>query len=224
MLMSSGSTPFSHYWVAARPIPGQRESGDQYVVATYEGGTLVAVIDGLGHGDEAAEAAKAAVAVLTAHANEPVVPLMKRCHEELRKTRGAVMSLASLQAATNTMSWIGIGNVEGMLLCSRKPGEPKRSSLMLRGGIVGDRLPPLLPSTMRVHAGDLLLFATDGIGSMFVKDARHTEHPRQLVHHIFVQYAKTTDDALVLGVQWKSGDESASRDSSNLQFSPRTSL
>jgi hypothetical protein len=205
-MMSSGATPFLQYWVAARPIPGQIESGDQYVVTAFPGGTLVAVIDGLGHGDDAADAAKLAAQTLAAHAHEPVAALMKRCHDELRGTRGAVMSIASFDAVAGTMNWVGIGNVEGMLLSTSSQENVRRASLLSRGGIVGDRLPQLNPATLAIQPGDLLLFATDGIGSMFVKDIRHMEHPRQLVHHIFVEHAKTTDDALILGAQWTNGD------------------
>lgn len=200
-MTSSGVTPLLHYWVAARPIPGQTESGDQYVVANFDGGVLVAVIDGLGHGQDAADAAKLAAAVLAAHAHEPVVSLIKRCNEELRRTRGAVMSVASLTAA-GSMNWIGVGNVEAMLVRAGAPPRAKRDSLLTRGGIVGDRLPQLHAETLQVHAGDLLFFATDGIGSMFVQDIRHVEDPWQLVHQLFGQYAKSTDDALLLGAQW----------------------
>ena len=201
-MMHSGHTPLLNYWAATRPIAGEKESGDQYVVAAFDGGVLVAVIDGLGHGAEASQAATLAAEVLAAHAQDPVVILMKRCHEALRKTRGAVMSIASFNAAAATMTWLGIGNVEGMLLGTTSPESVRRASLVPRGGIVGDRLPPLVAATVPVAAGDLLIFATDGIGSMFVRDIRKMEHPRQLIHHIFQRHAKTTDDALILGAQW----------------------
>lgn len=211
-MMSSGTTPYLDYWVATRPIAGENESGDQYVVAPFENGVLVAAIDGLGHGEEACASARFAAQVLAAYAHEPVVSLMQRCHEELRKARGAVISIASFDAVAGTMSWIGVGNVEGLLLGSARHEKPRRASLVPRGGIVGDRLPNLVPSTVEIQCGDLLVFATDGIGSMFVRDVRHMEHPRQLVHHIFIQHAKTTDDALILGAQWTNGGMATSRD------------
>lgn len=203
-MTSSGTTPFLQYWVAARPIIGQGQSGDQYLVAGFDGGVLIAVIDGLGHGDDAAHAAKLAVATLEPHAHDPVVSLLQRCHEALRKTRGAVMSLASYNAVARTLTWIGVGNVDGMLI--RASAFPTKSnSLLTRGGIVGDRLPSLAPVILPVHEGDILLFATDGIGSMFGRDLRYVEQPRALVNHIFTHYAKMTDDALILGAQWTDG-------------------
>lgn len=223
MMLSSGTTSYLNYWVAARPIPGQDVSGDQFVVAPFDGGTLVAVIDGLGHGAGAAQAAMHAAETLRRHAQEPVVSLMERCHKELRKMRGAVISMASFDAATATMSWLGVGNVEGVLLGFASDGGRARTSLVTRGGIVGDRLPQLLPASVLVKPGDLLLFATDGICSMFIRDLGQTEHPCQLVHHIFVQHAKTTDDALILGAQWMNGDAGATnREQMNPGRHPRT--
>lgn len=200
-MMVSGTTSLLQYWVAARPIPGQSESGDQFLVQPFPDGVLIAVIDGLGHGVEAAAAAKMAVAKLAEHAGEPVVALVQRCHAALRKMRGAVMSIASCNGVENTMTWIGVGNVEGMLVhAAATAGKP--ASLLVRGGIVGDRLPTLLSATVPLRRGDLLFFATDGIQSAFLRELRYTEHPHELVHRIFMQHGKSTDDVLLLAARW----------------------
>lgn len=198
------SEPLVNYWVAKRPIPGQIESGDQYLVAQYAGGVLVAVVDGLGHGEQASIAAKRAIATLAAQPEAPVQVLMQRCHDALKKTRGAVVTLASLNASKNSMTWLAVGNVEAVLRRNTKP-RGKLVTVLPRGGIVGDRLPPLNPATVAVAQGDLLLLATDGIASMFLHEIDCMEQPRQLINHIFTQHAKNTDDALILGVQWING-------------------
>ena len=52
-------------WGAAeRPFDPLGESGDRYLVQPYADGALVAVADGLGHGPDAATAAKTAMAIL----------------------------------------------------------------------------------------------------------------------------------------------------------------
>lgn len=208
-MTASGSTPLLQYWVAARPMPGQQESGDQYLVADFPGGALVAAIDGLGHGEEAAAAAKAAVATLAQHADEPVAALLQRCHQQLRRMRGAVMTLASFRTADSTLTWLGVGNVECMLLRAAAPPGAKPASLLLRGGIVGDRLPPLHPATVPVQRGDVLLLATDGIASAFIRELRYPDDPQQLVNQLFARYARNTDDALILGAQWNDGAKMA---------------
>lgn len=219
-LIISGSTPQLRYWVASRPIPGEWISGDQYLVAPFPHGVLVAVVDGIGHGSKAAAAAEAAVAVLAEHAGDPVESLVQRCHVALRKTRGAVMSLATLNGLDNTLSWLGIGNVEAMLVSSCKaPGSSRKVSLMLRGGIVGDRLPPLMTASVPLYPDDLLFFATDGIKSAFIRDVRCVEHPYELIHQIFFRHVRGTDDALLLGAKW-TRDEAMQDDMQNTNLFP----
>src|SRR5260370_27692776 len=82
--------------VATLAHPGEAQSGDRHLVKPVGTSVLVAVVDGLGHGTEAATAAQAAVAALERHATESPVPLIERCHRALHGTRGAVMSAAVL--------------------------------------------------------------------------------------------------------------------------------
>src|SRR5436309_2532492 len=96
--------------VVCLPKPGESQSGDGYVVKAFPDGVLVAVMDGLGHGEEAAAATKAAVATLESYAHEPLISLVQRCNRELKDTRGAAMSLASFNSREDVMTWIGVGN------------------------------------------------------------------------------------------------------------------
>jgi hypothetical protein len=184
--------------VATLTLPGQTASGDRYVVKPFPDGALVAAVDGVGHGDEAAAAAKTAEAILEMYSPEPVVALLRRCHERLRKTRGVVLSLASFAAREKTMTWLGVGNVEGRLLRADPHAYPRQESLLLRGGVVGGDLPALYASSVPVGPGDTLVFTTDGVRSDFVEGLTVGESPQRSADRILGQYAKRTDDALVL--------------------------
>jgi phosphoserine phosphatase RsbX len=191
-------------WAAAsRALEGETRSGDQYVVETYPGGALVAAVDGLGHGDEAAEAAAAAADILSRYRTEPVVSLVQRCHERLRSTRGAALSLASLAGSDNTLSWLGVGNVEASLLRTAAATGPVRESLILRGGVVGYQLPRLLPSVILVQPGDVLVFATDGIDRPSFDELRMSDPPARIAEDILARFARDTDDALALVVRYR---------------------
>ena len=61
--------PFE-WGLAARALHGQAESGDLHLVAPFAGGVLIAAVDGLGHGSEAAAAARVAVATLRDHSRD----------------------------------------------------------------------------------------------------------------------------------------------------------
>lgn len=113
---SSRSYPVAEWGMAERILPGEAVSGDRYVMRPIPDGVLIAVVDGLGHGAEAGTAAEIAAATLEMHSSEPVIPLLERCHSALKHTRGAAISVASVSATRNSMTWAGVGNVEGVIL------------------------------------------------------------------------------------------------------------
>ena len=108
---------FLEWGVSVGTLPGQERSGDAYVVRRHpDGGATVAVVDGLGHGPDAAAAAARAAAILADGSPQSVIGMARRCHDALARTRGAVMNIATFSTADDTMSWLGIGNVEGVLM------------------------------------------------------------------------------------------------------------
>jgi negative regulator of sigma-B (phosphoserine phosphatase) len=119
-------------------------------------------------------------------------------------TRGAAVSLASVASSDHTMSWLGVGNVEAFLLRGKVLHRPER--LLLRGGVVGYRLPRLLASTVHLEKGDLLVFATDGVVGGFWEDVRMAEPPARIAEGILAGFARDTDDALALVARvWEEG-------------------
>ncbi|MBI3622136.1 MAG: SpoIIE family protein phosphatase [Nitrospirae bacterium] len=184
--------------VAARHHGVEAESGDCCVVQQSTRGALVAVIDGVGHGAEAARVARTAAAVLEKYADESVIELVQRCHRQLLSMRGAVMTLASFDAVDGTMMWLGVGNVEGVLLRTDPTATPNIESPVLRGGVVGYQLPPLRASVIPVRRGDTLILATDGIRSGFAERSVLHDSPQKTADAILARHGKETDDALVL--------------------------
>jgi phosphoserine phosphatase RsbX len=174
------------------------ESGDLYVIIPFHDGSLVAVIDGLGHGPEAAAAAKAAARILESDAAASLSSLIQRCHEGLRRTRGVVMSLASFSNHDSSMTWAGVGNVEGMLVRADPTATPRREAFTTRSGVIGYQLPSLRPEKLVVSTGDMLVMVTDGIQSAFRARVSHPEDPQGLADAIMADYRKESDDALVL--------------------------
>lgn len=160
---------------AARAHVGAQESGDACLVRALPGSALVAVVDGLGHGAEAAAAARRAIALLgDSDWGDPVAAL-RRCHDGLRTTRGVAMSLARFDGDRDIMTWAGVGNVEGVVLRSMKDSISGQAALRQGNGIVGRKLPALHATVLFVTPGDTLVFATDGIRPQFARDLEARE-------------------------------------------------
>ena len=179
-------------------LKGQEISGDGCVVKVCQGSVLVAVMDGLGHGEEAAAAAKIAADICESNAGEDLVVLFKRTHEALRQSRGAVMSVAQLNSITATMTWLGVGNVAGFLARANPAMRPRKESLLVRPGVLGGVLPTLDACTVPLVRGDTLALATDGIRSGFDEEIDPQERPKESVAKILAKYSRDNDDALVL--------------------------
>jgi hypothetical protein len=190
--------PIVEYGVARYVLPGQPESGDHHLLHCDQRGILVAAFDGIGHGQEAAGAAKIAAAFLKSAPDEPIISLVEQCHERLRSTRGVVMSLATIDPLHGMMTWLGIGNVQGVLVRNDARKGTVDETLLLRAGVVGSHLPPLEAAVIRISQGDTLFFATDGIRRDFTESLSSRENPQRAADRILKEYGSGNDDALVL--------------------------
>jgi serine phosphatase RsbU (regulator of sigma subunit) len=202
--LTSPAAPGLLEWgVAARALDGGALSGDLALVKATRGGALVAVVDALGHGEEAAKVALTTISTLELGAGDSVVTLMERCDRALRLTRGAVLSLAGFDEAARTMTWVGVGTVEGVFLKADPAARPARESMLLRGGVVGYRLPSLMSSVRRVDPGDLLVVASDGIRTDFAEHVVAGAPAKAMANRLLERCGKGTDDALVLVVRYQ---------------------
>jgi phosphoserine phosphatase RsbX len=196
--METIKEPMVEYGVAKLALPGHAESGDHHVVRCNRNGVLLAAIDGIGHGEEAADAARVAASILNASVDEPIISLVEQCHEQLRPTRGVVLSVASIDPEHGMMTWLGVGNVQGVLMrADTKNGNPQET-LLLRAGVVGSRLPPLQATVIPVAKDDTLFFVTDGVSGNFVENLPILGNPQRAADRILERYRIGTDDALVL--------------------------
>src|SRR5215208_2619936 len=90
--------PHFRIGIAGRALPGENVSGDLHFVQPLAGGTLIGVVDGLGHGNEASCAARQAVECACSHTNKSLPAIIQACHDSIRSSRGVVMSLARFEA------------------------------------------------------------------------------------------------------------------------------
>ena len=183
---------------ATLPLPGQSESGDLCLVKRVGQGTLIAVVDGLGHGQEAASAAHAAVGALDRYSREPLIELVRRCHDALTGLRGVVLGLAYLDPHAATMVWLGVGNVGGVLLRADVGNRPSRITLVGNAGFIGAEQARPTTRSVPLALGDTVILYSDGIKDGFAESLVLSNSPQEIADFVITRHVKGNDDALVL--------------------------
>ncbi|MFH5227644.1 MULTISPECIES: SpoIIE family protein phosphatase [Antrihabitans] len=199
---SSGKVGPVEWAMAGRALPGEAAFGDRGVVLDAgDGSAVFGVIDGLGHGEAAALAADIAASVLTENSAEPLDVLMLLSHRALTATRGAAISLASINFADSRVDWLGVGNVAAVVIGVAPGGLEVRATAPLIGGIVGYRLPTVQSYAVTMRPGDLLVLASDGIVGDFVASVDLSHRADEIVAAIVDSHARASDDAFVLAAR-----------------------
>ncbi len=200
MRASSGSiAPWAEWAWTSEPLSGEPECADRALVVARPGGLLAAVVDGLGHGALAVEAATKAIETIAAHAAASIPEVLAATHAALAGTRGAVMTLATLDGPNAMLAWAGVGDVEAVL---HPAAGTRRQTALLLPGVIGDRIPRVREHAVALGAGDVLVLATDGLRHAFMEEPVLADPPAALAERILTRHARRTDDALALVVRY----------------------
>ena len=173
----------------ARPARGELACGDVVVVAPAGEDILVALIDGLGHGPEAARAAEAAGEFLRANSKRPLEPLFEACSAAIATTRGVAMAVLRIVNEPFVLEHAGVGNV-ALRVITREP-----VNAVPYPGVVGKRMRKVRATRSTLHSNDLLVLHSDGISSRMRLDQLRAESAEGSVEAIMLAHAKSHDDA-----------------------------
>jgi phosphoserine phosphatase RsbX len=181
---------------AARPHPHESVSGDGWTAqTTAEGACRLALIDGLGHGPLAQEAANKALQTLAVAPDLRPDRALMLCHRALGGTRGAAVSIVWIDPGVSELTFAGIGNVEGRLW---QPQGERR--LLAQRGIIGAVMPTIRPVIFSLADDWLLIMHSDGISDRFVSTVLlGWGGPLQpLADTILAKHSRASDDATVV--------------------------
>ncbi len=175
----------------------ERPSGDHAWVSRTASGLLAVVVDGLGHGVLAREAADVVVGWLGSATTTDPLEVLRGLDEACRGTRGAAATVARWDVDARRIELAGVGNVAARVIT---PGESPKIFLPTPGvlGARGPSRPGIVRAFDLVGRG-VLVMHTDGISS-------HHEDPGEgaprspvgVAQHLLATAAKAHDDALVL--------------------------
>jgi hypothetical protein len=185
--------------IFGRSFPGERFSGDDAAFARSGDAILVAVADGLGHGEPAREASVRAARQLAAEPRATPQALLVECDRRLAHTRGAVMAAARLEGAGD-MAVAGVGNV-GVHLYGPGPSWRFGGSSYVLGAPGGARR--IAVENHRIEPREVLVLFSDGVRTRLDLTGELDllrEHPAVIAQRIVERFGRPDDDVLVLVV------------------------
>jgi anti-sigma regulatory factor (Ser/Thr protein kinase) len=177
-------------------MPGEEVCGDGWAAHDDAQGRTVIVVDGLGHGTEAAVAASEAIREFRRSVDAPPAQLLQAVHQAMRHTRGGAVAVARIDWSSGTLAYAGLGNIAGAIVAA--DGQVRR--LVSHNGTAGHVARKI--QTFDYPCGDgLLVMHSDGIGSNWSLAGlagSRDRHPMVLAARIYRDALRGRDDATVV--------------------------
>ncbi len=193
--------PLSAYDIGAVcvPVAGERLCGDAWATRPMDDGLDIVVSDGLGHGPVAAEASRLALDTFGRKADLGPGAMLETMHAAMRSTRGAAVLAMRLDAAHNSLTCAGIGNICGSIL-----DFPKSKGIVSMNGIVGHQVHKVKEFSYDCGGADVLVLHSDGLATHWKLDDFPGLAMRSasiIAGMMFKTFRRGKDDATVLVVR-----------------------
>ncbi len=181
--------------IAQRARLSESICGDVVTVTRKPSGVLIAVADGLGHGEFAYEAARTFCDFAANRAEDAIESIISDAHTVMAKTRGAAAALVNINEGGKTLEFVGVGNIE------LRSVSKERISPVSVPGIVGARLRRIRSFRYGLNEDDLFVIFSDGISSRFALEECRARTDRALADRILGDFGKSHDDATCIVVR-----------------------
>ena len=178
------------------PKPGERVPGDAWASIQLPQGVRIVVADGLGHGHAAAEAADEAVRIFKENPGEAPATVLQLIHDALRKTRGAAVAIAEINAEKSLVRFAGVGNIAAMILNGNKS-----RSFVSHNGIVGHEIRKIQEFSHPLPLDSMLVMHSDGLITHWNLDRYpgiQSKHPSLIAGLLYRDFARRRDDVTVV--------------------------
>ena len=195
-------TQATEWGAVSRAKGGQIANGDAWAAEAEGGVRTILVADGLGHGPDAARAARAAMEAFGFHNSAKPVDLMRICHAALAGTRGAAAGAAQFTSARGLGSFAGVGNIS-----CRVESADAHQELASHNGTLGHDLPRVQQFDFIFPPEAILVLHTDGLATRWAV----SEYPGLIGAHagliasiLYRDHERGNDDVTVVVVKNKS--------------------
>ncbi len=190
--------------VVSRPAPHEERCGDSWTLAEHAEQFAIMMVDGLGHGPNAADAANVAVQTFDDEPFAPIPMFYQRADARMRSTRGGAIATARVDLNRNVLTYAGIGNIAGQL---RAADSPTGRGLVSHNGTVGLQMYRVQEFQYDCPVGSLLIMSSDGLQTRWSFDAYpglQRRHPAVIAAVLYRDFTRGKDDVTVAAVRFSS--------------------
>jgi phosphoserine phosphatase RsbX len=193
------------YHMTKRPLDNDVFCGDTGLFREFDDNVFLAVVDALGHGEEAQKVAEGCEAFLEKNYRLDLPEMMRGLHGHIKGSRGAVAGLCRLDLKTGELKYVGIGDTIARTIGS------KNTHFISLSGVIGYTIPTPMEQAGNLHMGDVLLLHTDGIRA-YSRPEEYPElpddAPATITTRMIEQFGKEHDDALCMALKYlREGEE-----------------
>jgi anti-sigma regulatory factor (Ser/Thr protein kinase) len=185
--------------VVSLAVRGELVCGDGWGIKPTADRSFFMVVDGLGHGTFAAEAAREAERVLAETRATSAESILRDCHDALRKTRGAAGAIAAISRDKGTVIFSGVGNISGTIV----DGQSRRG-MASHNGTLGHQIHKFQEFTVPWNADSLLVMHSDGLGTKWDLNqypGLAKKHPGIIAAVLYRDFERERDDVTVLAAK-----------------------
>ena len=180
----------------AIPLATEKNCGDAWSFHSSAGRCLILLADGLGHGNDAAEAAQEAVQSFQSNAHRDPAEILTYIHDNLKKTRGAVGAIAEVRPQEGILCFAGVGNISGVVFS----GDSARS-LVSSNGTLGSVFPKINVHQTAWKPGSCLIMHSDGLQTRWDLSKYSgllAKHPATIAGVLVRDFRRERDDCSVV--------------------------
>jgi anti-sigma regulatory factor (Ser/Thr protein kinase) len=195
---SSGQCPFD-IGIVSKPKHGETVNGDSFVIKHGNEQSLIAVIDGVGHGRLAHQAAQSARYYIEGHSELPFMDIFRGVDRACRSSRGVVMALASFDWNQMKLTFASVGNIEVKVF-----GAQEKFKFIVRRGIVGKNAPNPVITENDWRTDYVLALHSDGLSTHWNWNdfPDHSDRSAQFIaEHMHRALEKNNDDTTLIIVK-----------------------
>ena len=190
--------------VVSEPIKGEVECGDGWGIRNMANGMLLMVVDGLGHGILAAEAAREAERVLAEAKKDSLSEILHDTHDALKKTRGAAYAIAKIEPEKGLLTFAGVGNISASIVSA---GASR--SMASYNGTVGQNIGRFQEFTYPWNLNNIFVMHSDGLNTRWSLDQYPgiwSKNPSMIAALLHRDFDRGRDDVTVLVAKAASQD------------------